>query len=536
MQTGRRFDVLRLIQCQKTCHRGMDSVRGRRLTDLLSEEKEISKEEFFSWVETMTKQLDQLYKDREEPCYQFLNPYSIIISTSRELFLLDYSSETNHKTILFINQRKIRNFFLPEGSTYYDRPSLALDLFGLGRTLQYILTYGQITPGLGKREELQLRKIISACLHPSPAFAYGALFRIKRRISGLSQKNKRQLKNHRKTSDSSKIKKEIPHEKGRLVSPRRKKAGKIIGIGGGILLILLAGWLFIPQAVGFEKREEKETAVRENVETGTQNPKRGEDRKGRGAGQKEKKKDAGQEVERDMAIAYVLEQGNEELGKAYLRMLAERGGTGKDIQIVAEGIRRKKGGKQIETSLKRLEGQEKQSRSRYYRRFLIQGYLQLKSTRGYEKVIEIGRECQKETWSEKEMWEIMEAMAIAWEELGETEKSAKVYENLIGLTKEEKKKESLYKKVDFLMRQTGQEEERGKLLEKGTEELKTSRELRNLHIKWYCDSKEKTREDCAGVIQKYLQDCPELREDRGFQKLQEEYGIREEEEKIWIEK
>lgn len=536
MQTDQRFDVLRLVQCQKTCHRGMDSVRGKRLIDLLATEKQVAKEAFFLWSDTLIKQLDQLCRDREEPCYQFLNPYSIIITTSGELFLLDYSSETNHRNLLFINQRKIRSFFLPEGVTYYDRAGPALDLYGLGRTLQYILTYGEIIPALSKREEGKLQKVISSCLRPSSALTYGSFFRIKRQMAGLLKKCQKTSGNSGKRVETPQ-KKVKPHGKRRKRSsqgerkisfpkrlPKLAKAGLVL-----VLMLVLGGGLLFVKGSLWGKEVEKEEKKREESLQKEEG--------------KEETQDTGKmqggdpEVERDMAMAYVLDEGNEELGREYLKMLAERGSVGRDIQAVAEGIRSKKGGKEIEASLNRLDRQIGKDGSRYYRRFLIQGYLQLKNARGYQKVIEIARACQmEETWSEKEMREIKEAMAIAWEELGETEKSAKEYEILIGLTEEEAKKEGLYKKADSLLQQAGKEEEREKLLEKGTAELKTSKELRNLHIRLYCESTERTKEECEALIQKYLQDCPGLREDGEFRKIQEEYGIREEEEKIWIEK
>lgn len=58
----------------------------------------------------------------------------------------------------------MREYFLPREDAYYQRASIALDIYGIGKTYQYLLSETEQEPPLTKREIIKLQKLISKCL------------------------------------------------------------------------------------------------------------------------------------------------------------------------------------------------------------------------------------------------------------------------------------------------------------------------------------------------------------------------------------
>ena len=56
------------------------------------------------------------------------------------LHFLDMSVESNEKMLVQMNRRSVRENFLPPEVNYYQAASIELDIYGLGRTIQYLLS------------------------------------------------------------------------------------------------------------------------------------------------------------------------------------------------------------------------------------------------------------------------------------------------------------------------------------------------------------------------------------------------------------
>lgn len=134
-----------------------------------------------------------------------------------------------------------------------------------------------------------------------------------------------------------------------------------------------------------------------------------------------------------------------------------------------------------------------------------------------------------ERMQEKDMREIIANIYI---EYGEYEAAIKEYERLC----EWKKSQFRYQVLIELYEKTEQEEKAFELCMKVLHEMPDAREIGMQYIWRQCKNTnlEKTvREERIGAI---LLQCPGLWETKEFQKLQMEYGIKIEGEKVWVEK
>ena len=61
----------------------------------------------------MTKHLSQFHKCRGNPCYQYVNPYSVIVSEEREIYFLDMGAVSNEEELQNMQRRVVREYFLP---------------------------------------------------------------------------------------------------------------------------------------------------------------------------------------------------------------------------------------------------------------------------------------------------------------------------------------------------------------------------------------------------------------------------------------
>lgn len=108
------YDVLRLIEHSESCYVSSEYVRGRTLIRYIREEKEIEKEQLFAWMRKMAGTLACVHKCRGAPCYQYVNPYSMIIAEDEELYFLDLKAASNQEMLIRMQKRTIREHFLPE--------------------------------------------------------------------------------------------------------------------------------------------------------------------------------------------------------------------------------------------------------------------------------------------------------------------------------------------------------------------------------------------------------------------------------------
>lgn len=164
MNTQKEYDVLRLIEHNRICYVSSDNVKGCPLVYWIKYHPLIKKTQMIRWIFTIIRQLVQIHKCRGNPCYQYVNPYSIIVTDAGELFFLDIGADSNKDKIRFMHRRNIRENFLPEEDKIYHKASEELDIYGLGKTLQYLLAFVEVEPKFTKKEEKKLKKMIARCI------------------------------------------------------------------------------------------------------------------------------------------------------------------------------------------------------------------------------------------------------------------------------------------------------------------------------------------------------------------------------------
>lgn len=164
MNTQKEYDVLRLIEHNRICYVSSDNVMGCPLVHWIKYHPLMEKKQMIHWIFTMIRQLVQIHKCRGNPCYQYVNPYSIIVTDKGELCFLDIGAESNKEKIRLMHRRNIRENFLPEEENIYHKVSEELDIYGLGKTLQYLLTFVEVEPEFTKKEEKKLKKLIARCI------------------------------------------------------------------------------------------------------------------------------------------------------------------------------------------------------------------------------------------------------------------------------------------------------------------------------------------------------------------------------------
>lgn len=158
------YDVLRLIEHNQVCYVSSEYVRGKPLPRWLKYHPCVKKEELFKLIGDIAGQLSQIHRCRENPCYQYVNPYSIIVSEDGQVRFLDVNAGSNGEQLRIMQRRTVREHFLPPEEPYYQKASVELDIYGFGRTLQYVLAETEAEPPLRRTEEARFQKIISRCL------------------------------------------------------------------------------------------------------------------------------------------------------------------------------------------------------------------------------------------------------------------------------------------------------------------------------------------------------------------------------------
>lgn len=157
------YDVLRLIQYNGMCYVSSDNVEGCPLKMWLKYHPYMSKDEVTAWICDMVRQLSQIHRCRGNPEYQYVNPYSIIVTKERMICFLDICSESNKDCVCMMQSYAVGKFFQPEQKEYEQMSSEERDIYGLGKSIQYLLAFSEVEPAFSRKEENRLKRMIEKC-------------------------------------------------------------------------------------------------------------------------------------------------------------------------------------------------------------------------------------------------------------------------------------------------------------------------------------------------------------------------------------
>lgn len=482
------YDVLRLIDHNQRCYVSTDYVEGKPLVMWLKYHPNLTKEQLFLWIQEMARQLECIHRCQGNPCYQYVNPYSIIVTEEKQLYFLDMNTESNEKMIVRMNRRCIRENFLPPEANYYQTASVALDIYGLGKTIQYFISMVQPTPPLTRHEEAKLQKIISKSLNGHSKRTYKSVFELR---------------------------KEIPKSIEKEQSGKKKiwKTVILAIVAAGILLYMYQSKAAESEGVlpAVKEQEEEVQPVVEDSRASEENLLRYE-----------------------LGFIYFLDLKEYEKSREYFADIEndETAGNMAALARYLEGGRIEK--KKLREILEDIEESMSVENQENYYRCLIRGYGLLDTEEDAEQILRIGALVMKGNPEEDAERECTRYMASAYEKTNQQEEAIKLYTDMLDWEKDEKAREEVYRKLTVLWEEKEESGQALQICRQGIEELEDSAELKLIYIRMQCADAGIDRAVCAQTIQECLHQMPELAEEQEFQKLVREYGIVIEGENVWV--
>ncbi len=514
MGTVTGYDVLKFVDHGERCYVSADYIQGKPLVQWLKYHPDMGKEELWQWLWSIVHALEQFHRCNGTDGYQYVNPYSIIVSENKKLYFLDLGSRNQEKQLRKMQLRSVREAFLSPANIYYQKADEEEDIYGLGRTLQFILAAAIPEPAISKAEEAKLQKVISKCLNRHSKKRYHTF-----------QEISEQFPRFKKTKSKDR-------KRG------RKLAAIFIPAAAGLVFVILYGGRFLWNGSLARPETTKEIAEKKdsNIEV-SETQKEG------------KAKETGRtELMFDMGMLYFVKlkdyehsreifseiQKDSKLAGYYMKLsnYLLRG----ESQIVEREVEQVLG--KIEEIL--TAGKEDEEQGTRYDISLLRGYALLDTEEAFKKREEIGERCiKKAVWGDRdedllEEKEVRANLAAAYEEEEKYGESEEQYKILMGFSTDEKEREGLYQKRADLYTAMEQPGEALKILKEGIGEIKTSRGLRIQYIRVQCRDSSIDRDICAQTIKENLKDMPEIIQDEEFEKLKQEYEIRIEGEEVWV--
>lgn len=196
MEERREYDVLKIVRHSDRCYLSSDRIRGMPLVWWLKYHTLITREQAFAWIKGLAEELSDFHHTKDNPCYQYLNPYSIIVGENDRWYLLDLASDGQEELVRLMQRRSVREQFLPPDNQYYQKSSIRGDIYSTGKIIQYLLTVAAIEPKIGRADEHRLQAIISKCLDQESKHAFRDMQELSEQLSKLN--SPKEKKNTRK--------------------------------------------------------------------------------------------------------------------------------------------------------------------------------------------------------------------------------------------------------------------------------------------------------------------------------------------------
>lgn len=177
-----------MIKQNAGCHFITDCAEGELLSEYIRRQEKVKKEEMFSYVKQLMRQLENIQKVKEVKSYRYVTPFSIVLKKNKEIALLDFNAQSNRYILNQIVKENICNQFFKETMVFDD-------IYSFGKTIQYLLATTKLVPPLKYGEERKLKQIISKCLSDNSKKQYSSFSEILLEFPQLQKKRKkRQVK------------------------------------------------------------------------------------------------------------------------------------------------------------------------------------------------------------------------------------------------------------------------------------------------------------------------------------------------------
>lgn len=157
------FEIIRFVEYGGQCYPEADCVTGELLVFRLKRRPEIEQAILLGWIRQLARQMELLYQSCGTRGYRYLNPYSVLITPEEKVFLLDLDAEGNAFVLRSMQKRVIRNNFIKADNDGKRGAPVRQDLFGFGRTVQFILANVTVCPRLSRLQERRMEQLIKQC-------------------------------------------------------------------------------------------------------------------------------------------------------------------------------------------------------------------------------------------------------------------------------------------------------------------------------------------------------------------------------------
>lgn len=157
------YEVLRFVDQGVDCRQTIDCLEGKLLIYYLQEQPEMEKQRLWEFLRQICLQVDKYQKSTGGQNYRCLTPYSILVSEEGEVLLLNPDAEENEFVIRKLQQKAVRKHFQQSTDVGEASSIRRADLFGLGKIMQFVLAYVEVTPELASAEERKMIRIIERC-------------------------------------------------------------------------------------------------------------------------------------------------------------------------------------------------------------------------------------------------------------------------------------------------------------------------------------------------------------------------------------
>lgn len=159
-----KYEVMKFVEEGNRCYKGSDCVQGQLLVNYVQTNPYMEKGQAFLWIAGLIKQLEQYQRCKGEEPYQYVNPYMLVIDVEKQIRLIDAQATSNASLLEIAHTKVIREHFLPEHIYDYTASDICTDIYGIGKSIQYLFSMTLLDPVLTRWEEYLFQKIIRNCL------------------------------------------------------------------------------------------------------------------------------------------------------------------------------------------------------------------------------------------------------------------------------------------------------------------------------------------------------------------------------------
>ena len=475
MANKKGYAVIRFVTSNGRCHKGSDFIKGQLLADYFKMCPQVGKAQLVQWMRQLLKQLEQYHKCSRGSYYRYVNPYMFVLTAESKIVLLDLQEESNRELVRQMQREAIRAKFLPPEEPHYKRGSMALDIYGLGKTMQFILAHTDIQPVLSKFEEYTYQKIIKKCLN---------------------------LKSEKRYSSVTPILKKFPKLTVRE-TPRLRIVLSILAVLIGIFIIFSDSTESTAEAISHtaaDREGEKEVIAADTVLPEENN--------------------AEQQLYLELGRIYLGELEMPEKSQIYFTKISSEDELAAGYEKIAGCFARQSAlgeEQELEMALLKVEALLEEENLELDYCILLKGYALLKTAESNQNIIRIGEKGLENIVSTEKKIEVIGQIAAAYAEIGKIEKALEKYRELKELTEDTEELTEIYIKMIQVLEEADNIQQAVSLCTEGVEELPYVMELKIQHIRLLCLDKTEAGQE---IIQKYIQEWPVITGISEFQELQ----------------